>query len=377
MALFDAKDTSESKKIRYAVVGLGWIAQETILPAFDGAKNSELCAFITDDADKAEALGERYDVSEIFDYEKYDDFLRTGRVDAVYITLPNHLHKDYAVRAAQAGIHVLCEKPMANTVEECEEMIRAAEENKIKLMIAYRLHFEPANLKAIEVAQSGELGELRIFSSVFSQQVPEGNVRLKKSAGGGPLMDTGVYPINASRYLFREEPIEVMAVGANSGDPRFSEIHEMVAAVLRYPAEKLAVLTCSFGAAAADAYQVVGTKGEMWLEPAFDYHMQSKMRLKIGDKEKETKFDKVDQFGGEIEYFSRCILQDQAPEPSGQEGLADLRIVQALLESARSGKTVQLGPFEKRARPGEEQKMEKRPVKPETDLVHAQSASGQ
>ncbi len=366
----------KSKKVRYAVVGLGWIAQEVILPGFDGAKSSELVAFVTDDSKKAKELGKKYDVSITLDYDGYDDLLRSGKVDAVYLTLPNHLHKDYTVRAAQAGIHVLCEKPMANTVADCEEMIRAAQENNIKLMIAYRLHFEPANLKAIEVAQSGDLGELRIFSSVFSQQVPEGNVRLKKSAGGGPLMDMGVYPINASRYLFREEPIEVTAIGANNGDPRFSEVHEMVTAVLRFPAEKLAVLTCSFGAAPADAYQVVGTKGEMWLQPAFDYHTEPKMRLKIGEKEKETKFDTVDQFGGEIEYFSRCVLEDREPEPSGQEGLADIRIVQALLQSARSAQPVKLGPFEKSVHPSEKQKMEKAPIKPEKDLVDAQSASG-
>lgn len=376
MSLLDPNE-AKSKKIRYAVVGLGWIAQEVILPGFHGAKHSELVAFVTDDAEKAKELSEKYNVSETVDYDRYDELLRSGKVDAVYITLPNHMHKDYTLRAAQAGIHVLCEKPMANNVEECEEMIRAVEQNNVKLMIAYRLHFEPANLRAVEIAQSGELGELRIFSSVFSQQVPEGNVRLKKSAGGGPLMDMGVYPINASRYLFREEPIEVTAVGANSGDPRFSEVHEMVTAVLRFPKDKLAVLTASFGAAPSDAYQVVGTKGEMWLQPAFDYHTESKMRLKIDDKEKETKFDKVDQFGGEIEYFSRCILENREPEPSGQEGLADIRIVQALLESARTAQPVKLGPFEKSTRPSEEQKMEKKPVKPEKDLIHAQSASGQ
>ena len=377
MSLFDANDAEKSKKIRYAVVGLGWIAQEVILPGFRGAKNSELVALVTDDAEKAKELGEKYNVSETADYDQYDSLLQSGKVDAVYITLPNHLHKDYTLRAAHAGIHVLCEKPMANSVEECEDMIRAAEQNKIKLMIAYRLHFEPANLKAVEIAQGGELGELRIFSSVFSQQVPEGNVRLKKSAGGGPLMDMGVYPINASRYLFREEPIEVTAVGANNGDPRFQEVHEMVTAILRFPEEKLAVLTSSFGAAPTDAYQVVGTKGEMWLEPAFDYHTKPKMRLKIEGKEKETKFDKTDQFGGEIEYFSRCILENQEPEPSGQEGLADIRIVQALIQSARSSQPVKLEPFEKTTRPGEAQKMEKKPVKPEKDLVNAESASGQ
>ena len=366
-----------SKKIRYAVVGLGWITQEVILPGFHGAKQSELVAFVSDDAEKAQELGDRYNVTEIVNYESYDELLRSGKIDAVYIALPNNLHKEYTVRAAQAGIHVLCEKPMADSVEECEEMIRVAEENKIKLMIAYRLHFEPANLKAVEIAQSGKLGGLRIFNSVFSQQTPEGNIRLKKATGGGPLMDMGVYPINASRYLFREEPIEVTAIGANNGDPRFSEVHEMVTAVLRYPEEKLAVLTVSFGAAPSDSYQVVGTKGELMLQPAYDYHAKPKMRLTIEGKDKKTKFDKVDQFGGEMEYFSHCILNDEEPEPNGREGLADIRIVQALLESMRTGQAVKLEPYEKATRPSEEQKMEKPFEKPEKDLVHAQSASGQ
>jgi glucose-fructose oxidoreductase len=242
-------------------------------------------------------------------------------------------------------------------------------------MIAYRLHFEPANLKAIETVQDGTLGDPRIFSSVFSQQVAEGNVRLKKHMGGGPLMDMGVYQINAARYLFRDEPLEVVGVGANSGDARFREVHEMASGILRFPGDRLAVFTCSFGAASADAYSVVGTKGELKLEPAFDYHSEFQMRIKVDEKEKETSFDKVDQFGGEIEYFSECVLNNAEPEPSGYEGLADVRIVQALLQSMRSGQPVKLDPFEKRSRPGEHQKKEKSPIKPQ-ELVDAQSASG-
>jgi glucose-fructose oxidoreductase len=166
-------------------------------------------------------------------------------------------------------------------------------------------------------------------------------------------------------------------MGANSGDARFVEVHEMATGILRFPHERLAVFTCSFGAAPADAYQVVGTKGELWLKPAYDYHEKLKMTVKVGDKEKETSFDTVDQFGGEVEYFSRCILENADPEPSGYEGMADIRIVHALLESIRSGRPVKLEPFEKRGRPGEQQKVEKPAVKPEKNLVHAQSASGQ
>ena len=373
MALFH-RERSEAEKVRYAVVGLGWIAQEVVLPAFKNAKASELAALVTEDPTKAEDLKEKYDVPRTTGYEGYDDLVRSGSVDAVYIALPNNMHKDFTIRAARAGVHALCEKPMADDVAECEEMIRAAEQYGVKLMIAYRLHFEPANLKAIELMKSGEIGEPRIFSSVFSQQVAEGNVRLKRGLGGGPLMDMGVYQINASRYLFQDEPVEVTALGANSGDPRFSEVHEMTASVLRFPGDRLAVFTCSFGAAGADAYQVVGTKGELWLKPAFDYHADYKLRLKVNGKEKEISVDKVDQFGGEIEYFSRCILEDSEPEPNGYEGLADVRVVEALLQSMRSGHPVKLGPFEKAQRPGEEQKMEKSPVKPEQKLVHAEKA---
>jgi predicted dehydrogenase len=365
----------EDKKVRYAVAGLGWIAQEVILPAFEHAKKSQLVALVTDDTKKAEELGKKYNVSQTLDYDKYDALLRSGSIDAVYITLPNHMHKDFTVRAAREGIHVLCEKPMADTVAECEEMIRAAENNNIKLMIAYRLHFEPANLKAIETVQSGALGDPRIFTSAFSQQVEPDNVRLKRHMGGGPLMDMGVYQINAARYLFRAEPVEVVGVGANSGDPRFREVHEMASGILRFPGDRLAVFTCSFGATGADSYEVVGTKGDMKLEPGFSYHSEITMRLRVEGKEDETTFDKVDQFGGEIEYFSECVANNTEPEPSGYEGLADVRVVQALLQSMRSCAPVKLEPFEKRSRPGEHQKKEKSPIKPQK-LVDAQSASG-
>ena len=373
MALF-----SSNKKIRYAVVGLGWIAQEVVLPGFKGAKSSELMALVTDDPEKAEELGKKYDVAQIVDYNGYDTLLRSGQVDAVYIALPNNLHKEFTLRAAAAGVHVLCEKPMADTVDECQAMIEACQQNNVKLMIAYRLHFEPANLDAVERVQGGELGEPRIFSSVFSQQTPEGNVRLKKAQGGGPLMDMGVYPINAARYLFRAEPVEVTGLGANSGDPRFREVHEMATAVLRFPGDCLAVFTCSMGAAKSDSYQVVGTKGALQLKPGFGYEGKKTLTVTIDGKEKETSFGEVDQFGGETDYFSQCILENREPEPSGYEGMADIRIVEALLRSMRSGQPVKLEPYDKKGSwPGEEQEMKKSAVKPEKDLVNAESASGQ
>ena len=225
------------RKIRYAVVGLGHIAQVAVLPAFAHAKkNSQLAALVSDDPEKLKTLSRRYKVDHVFSYDEYNDCLRSGMVDAVYIALPNHLHADFTIRAARAGIHVLCEKPMAVTEKECRAMIQAAENNRIKLMIAYRLHFEQANMTAVRLVRSGKIGVPRFFTSSFSMQVRPDNIRTDREKGGGTLYDIGIYCINAARYLFGAEPTEVFAYSsANKKDPRFKEIDEMTSAVMRFP----------------------------------------------------------------------------------------------------------------------------------------------
>src|ERR1043166_7437463 len=188
------------KQVRYAVVGLGHIAQVAVLPAFGNARrNSRLGALVSGDPVKLEELGAKYHVDPRYSYERYDEMLKSGEVDAVYIATPNSLHAEYAIRAAQAGLHVLVEKPMAVTEEQCERMAEAARTAGVKLMVAYRLHFERANLEAIEVARSGRIGEPRIFTSTFTMQVEPGNIRLQHALGGGTLYDIGIYCINAAR----------------------------------------------------------------------------------------------------------------------------------------------------------------------------------
>ena len=259
-------------------------------------------------------------------------------------------------------------------------MIAACEESKTKLMIAYRLHFEQANLEAVNIASSGRLGDLRIFSSVFSQQVDEDNVRATEpeSRGGGSLFDMGVYCVNAARYLFRDEPIEVTAVSANDGEIRFRQNAEMTTPILRFPEERLAVLTSSFGAVKTSEYSLIGTKGRLRLSPAYDYSVPLAYELVIGDhkpKSKRKKFAKHDQFGAELEYFSDCILRNHDPEPSGVEGLADIRVVRAILQSVDARKPVQLPPFERHARLTKRQEFKKPAVK-KPEPVHASSPSG-
>src|SRR3954465_11997578 len=157
-----------NRRVRYAVVGLGHIAQVAVLPAFGHAtENSELTALVTEDPTKARQLSKKYCVASVYSYKDYPHLLASGEIDAVYIALPNSMHCEYSVQASNAGIHVLCEKPMATDEAECQQMIRAAEKNQTKLMVAYRLHFDKANLHAVELVRSGKLGHPRIFNSTF------------------------------------------------------------------------------------------------------------------------------------------------------------------------------------------------------------------
>jgi predicted dehydrogenase len=369
--------TKQSRKVRYAVVGLGHLTQVAVLPAFAHARNSRVVALISGEKKKLNALGRKYEIDRLYSYDQYEECLADG-VDAVYIVLPNHLHRDYTVRAANAGVHVLCEKPMAVTTADCKAMIAAAEKNQVQLMIAYRLHFEKGNLEAIKTARDGKLGELRFFSSEFAQQVVGENVRVTEPVkrGGGPIYDMGVYCINASRYLFGAEPLEVFATSAGKGRPRFHNTEEMTSVVLRFPGERLATFTASFGAADAGRYTLVGTKGSLTADPGYEYAEALQQEVKIGERTKKRDFPKRDQFAAEIEYFSNCVLRNRKPEPSGEEGMADVRIVEAIYKSAQSRRAIKLTPFIKKRRPTSTQEI-RRKAHGKPDTVEVESPSGE
>jgi predicted dehydrogenase len=370
-----ARDTSPKRVVRYAVVGLGHIAQVAVLPAFAHAKrNSRLVALVSGDADKRRQLERRHKGVRALDYDGYDALLRSGEIDAVYIALPNNLHRQFSVSAAQAGIHVLCEKPMAVTEDECVEMIAAAEQNRVKLMIAYRLHFDSATLRTLETVRSGRIGEPRLFGSLFTMQVKDENIRLERELGGGPLYDIGIYCINAARHALGAEPLEVVGASFTGTDPRFAEVEETFSAILRFPGDRVASFTCSFGAADISSYRIVGTKGDIHVEPAYEYQEGLVLRSRTKGRTRTQRFEKRDQFAPELLYFSDCILEDREPEPSGMEGLIDVHIIRALYESARTGQPVAIAPVTKQRRPGPELEMKKPPVR-KPDLVHAEGAS--
>lgn len=338
--------------LRFAVVGLGHISQFAVLPAFAHAKSAaRLTALVSDDPLKRRLLAARYGVMHTYAYKDFDACLRSGAIDAVYIALPNSLHREYAVRAARAGIHILCEKPMAVTAADCRAMHRAAEKHRVTLMIAYRLHFEACNLHAIDLVQSGRLGEPRLFHSVFTQQVRSGDIRLQGQLGGGPLYDIGVYCINAARYLFRDEPTEVTALTGHGPDRRFESVEESAGVVMRFSRDRLATFTCSFGATDAGMYEIVGTKGRVRVEPAYEYVGRLKASVTIKGKTSVRIFKPGDQFAPQLIYFSNCVRKGRQPEPNGIEGLLDVQIIEALHRSAQRRRTITLKLPAKRARP--------------------------
>jgi predicted dehydrogenase len=352
-----------SRPVRFAVVGLGHFAQAAILPAFANAtKNASLEALVTGDAEKAAKLGKRYEVPTV-GYEEFDDLAASGDIDAVYNALPNSMHREYTERAARAGLHVLCEKPLAYSAADAEAMISASQSNNIRLMTAYRLHFEEGNLQAIKVAQSGRIGEARLFNSIHTMQVDPSNIRVDRALGGGPLEDIGIYCINAARYIFQAEPIEVTAMAVQGREPRFYEVPEAVSATMRFSDDRVASFLCGFGETKVSQYQVIGTKGMLRMDPAYTWQGETVQTISVGDHEETRTFDHRDQIAAEILYFAECVQKDKEPEPSGREGLVDVRIIEALRTSYSHGRAVPIEPLPADKRPTASQSIERAPAK--------------
>lgn len=334
------------KKVRYAVVGAGDIAQRAMMPGIAHTGNSVLTAIVTGDREKAGALGERYGVEHRFGYDEFDAMLASGEVDAIYLATPNWRHAEFAVRALHAGIHVLTEKPLEVSSEAAQPIVEAARASGSKLMVAYRLHFEPSTMRAIERIRDGELGDLVAFTSCFGQMLDPDNHRAKHGVAAGPLLDMGAYPINAIRYLFGEEPVEVAAaVASRHPGAGLGDMDDTVAVTLRMPGGRLAQFTVSYITAGVDSLIIAGTKGSIHMSPAYGFNKKREQTVLIGGEESRDSFAATDQFGGEMRYFSDCILHDREPEPDGEEGMADLRVIDGILRALETGQPQPLPPF--------------------------------
>lgn len=330
------------RPVRFAVVGLGDIAQRAVLPAFAHAPTkATLAALVSGEPRKRRLLGARFPHAITCGYEDYDELLDSGAIDAVYIALPNQLHADYAVRAVKAGLHVLCEKPLATTIADARAMRRAAERSGVQFMVAYRLHFDPATLQAIDLARDRRAGELRIFASVFSSPVQRGDIRLERQGRGG-LFDLGIYCVNAARMVFRSEPTEVMAMHAGLGNGRFHQVPEMTAALLRYPGDRLAMFVCSLNAYRGSSWTAVAMKRLVRMEPAYSYHEPLVVQLRSDTVSRTRRYAIHDQFAAELDHFVARIRSGRKAEPSAREGEADIRVLDAIDRSARTGRRVRV-----------------------------------
>jgi predicted dehydrogenase len=340
------------KRVGFAIVGLGHLALEQILPAFGDSRRCRPVALVSGDRNKATAVAAQYgiDPRHIYDYRTYDRLGDDAQVDVVYVVLPNGMHAEYTVRAAQAGKHVLCEKPMASSVAECQQMIDASHQAGKKLMIGYRLQYEPYNREAIRLARSGALGGLKAFMASNGQaQGDPSQWRLnRKLAGGGALVDVGIYCLNAARYLSGEEPSQVAAlIHSTPRDPRFREVEEQVDFLMRFPSGLQATCTTSYGFHGSKRFRLVGESAWLEMDPAFPYQGQ---QLRLGHKAAAGDGEQIDQhvltprnhFAAEMDHLAACLNTGRRPRTPGEEGMQDVRIMTAIYQAAQRGRPVDL-----------------------------------
>ena len=343
-----ATGAAPGRKVGYAIVGLGYYAMKVILPQFVNCEHSRVVALVSGDPAKAKRVAAQYGVPDrgLYTYQNYDRIRDNPDIDIVYVILPNSLHAEYTIRAAKAGKHVLCEKPMAVSVAECEAMIAACKAAGKKLMIGYRCHFEPHNLAAIKLARDGTLGKQRFVSSEhgFVQGDPS-KWRLKKAlSGGGSLMDMGIYSLQAARYMTGEEPTSVSArESTDRTDPRFHEVEDIIEWTLTFPSGAMASCMSSYSSA-HNHIRMTGSQGWVDLEPATSYRDQ-KMRVRIKDDEHEVvppAGPGATMFAAQLDHMADCMMTGATPIVPGEEGLRDMRIIEAIYRSAAAGQVVKL-----------------------------------
>ena len=341
-----------NRRVGFAIVGLGRLSLDQILPAFAKSDYCKPAALVSGDRTKAIKIAAQYGVAEsnITDYAGYEKLRDMPGVDVIYIVLPNGMHREFVVRGAKTGKHILCEKPMANSAAECEDMIAACRQANIKLMIAYRQQYEPMNRALEKAVRDGKLGKLRsVVASNSQNQGDPSQWRLnKKLAGGGCMPDVGIYCLNAARFLSGEEPEEVFAtVIQPKDDPRFKEVEARCEVIGRFPSGLTTNFTCSYDIHRSAFLRLEGSEAFGEMDPAFGYH-GSKLRFSKLEDGKEVEvapsIEDKDQFALEMDHMALCVLNNQQPHTPGEEGLQDQRIVEAIYKSAATGRPVKIAP---------------------------------
>jgi len=334
-----------AKRIGYAVVGLGDIARVAVLPAFAHSRKSRLVAVVSGDKGKAVKIASTFGADYAFSYDQYSQCLEDPRVEAVYIATPPGVREKYVVAAAKAGRHVLCEKPLAATVEQARNMVHACRHHKVKFMTAYRKYFEGSTTKLKEIVTRGDLGRLDVIHTLFSELRPFGDkspswLFSRKLAGGGPLMDLGVYCVNTCRWLAGEDPVRAAAVSWVRDARRYKEVEEGIGFRLDFPSGLLLHGTAAYSAAFSSFVHLHGEKGWAELAPAFAFEEERRLSGKIRGKWFQRSFRPVDEFVLELDAFAACIQEDREPEPTGEQGLRDIIIIDSIYRASKEGHSV-------------------------------------
>lgn len=344
------------KRVGFAIVGLGNLSLGELLPAFGSCKYAKVTALVSGNSEKARKVAHQYGIAEknIYNYQNFDNIKNNPEVQVVYIVLPNSMHEEFTIRSANAGKHVLCEKPMTTNSQSAQRMIDACDKAGKKLMIAYRIQYEPNNKKAKDWTRDQKMGKVKLIDATNTQNQgrPEQWRLNKELSGTGVLGDIGIYCLNTIRYLLGEEPTQVMAtVYSTPNDPRFKEVEETVLFQLKFPSGVQANCTTSYGVHESQWYRCYADKGGYFgLDPAFAYRglqitgaqVQDDMEVNI----KSSAGDK-NQFALEMDHMARCVVEDKKPFTPGEEGRQDHIIMEAIYESARTGKPVPLKKIDK------------------------------
>lgn len=339
-----------SQRTGFAIVGLGSLALNQILPAFGASKYCRVTALVSGDREKARKVAAQYGVPErsLYDYTSYDQLAQNPDVQVIYIVLPNSMHAEFVERGAKAGKHILCEKPMATSVRDCERMISACRAADVKLMVAYRQQYEPMNREIVKMVRSGKLGALKSYTATNGQNQGDPNQWRQRLAlaGGGCLPDVGIYCLNAARFLTGEEPIEVTGFTTQpKDDPRFREVEESCIFTLRFPSGLLAACSSGYGAHRSQFLRLEGEKSWAELSPAFGYNglkLRTSTTVDGHNVVAEPSIESRDQFALEMDHMALCVQKNLQPHTPGEEGLQDQRITDAIYESTRSGRSVRL-----------------------------------
>ena len=337
-------------RVGFAIVGLGKLALEEVMPAFAQAKYAKPVALVSGSPDKMQAIAAQYGIAADACYG-YADMARlrdNHAVQVVYVITPNALHRQHVIAAARAGKHVLCEKPMANSLADCHAMIEACRDAQVKLMIAYRMQYQPHAREAIRLARSGALGAVTMMDMVNNQNQgdPAQWRQVKALAGGGSLPDVGLYCLNTARAVLGEEPIAINAqIWSPQGDPRFREVEDNVAFSLHFPSGAIANCMSSYGTHRLARMTLIGSDAWAEMAHAFDYQGQNVRVSRLTDGKEQTAeigIEAKNQFALELDHMAQCVRQNITPRTPGEEGAQDQRIIEAIYEAARTGQRIRL-----------------------------------